>query len=304
MAGSATATPTRSSASYRRGRSIQVTLAHIVLLIVVAISFYPLIVMALNSFKTDSEVLRNPAGWPEVWTLASYEAIFQYHGGLWRNFMNSVFVATTSTLIAVWFASMAAFAFAKYQFRGRNLIFALLLAMMMVPFEITVPPLYIMFARLGWLNTYQALIVPGLASVSACFSCANTCWAFRAARGGSHRRRQPLAAVLAHYSRRPRRSSGVAILHFMGVWNDYCSRWWSPQNAASSRSGGAAQPARPAHRLFACLGDDHGRQRFGDPADRDGVRRLPGQIHVERCDRRRQRIGPTTPPPVGFPHRR
>jgi len=224
VAGSATATPTRSSASYRRGRSIQVTLAHIVLLIVVAISFYPLIVMALNSFKTDSEVLRNPAGWPEVWTLASYEAIFQYHGGLWRNFMNSVFVATTSTLIAVWFASMAAFAFAKYQFRGRNLIFALLLAMMMVPFEITVPPLYIMFARLGWLNTYQALIVPGLASVFGLFLMRQYMLGIpsallEAARidGANHwqlywRIMAPASAPIL---------GAFAILHFMGVWNDY-----------------------------------------------------------------------------------
>ncbi len=253
------------------------TLAHIVLLIVVAISFYPLIVMALNSFKTDSEVLRNPAGWPEVWTLASYEAIFQYHGGLWRNFMNSVFVATTSTLIAVWFASMAAFAFAKYQFRGRNLIFALLLAMMMVPFEITCPALH--HVRAAWLAEH-------LSSPD---------------RARSGERLRPVSHAPIHaghssaFSRRlastaPTTGSCTGALWFgvtrrssarsqscisWGVWNDYL---W-PLVVATERSIQPIMVVLPNLRdphigFFAGLGDDHGKQRFGDPADRDGVRRL------------------------------
>jgi len=224
VASSASATPKRSSASYRRGRSIQITLAHLILFVVVAFSLYPLAIMVLNSFKTDSEVLRNPSGLPEVWTLASYRAIFEYHGGLWRNFINSVIISSTSTVISVWFASMAAFAFAKYQFRGRNLLFALLLAMMMVPFEITVPPLYIMFARLGWLNTYQALIVPSLASVFGLFLMRQYMLGIpsallEAARidGANHwqlywRIMVPASAPIL---------GAFAILHFMGVWNDY-----------------------------------------------------------------------------------
>jgi ABC-type glycerol-3-phosphate transport system permease component len=198
--------------------------AHAVLFLVVFLSLYPVAMMVLNSFKSDSEVLANPAGLPNDWTLSSYRAIFQYHGGLWMNFINSVIIATTSTVIAVFLASMAAFAFAKYRFWGRNLIFALLLATMMVPSEITVPPLYIMFAKLGWLNTYQVQIIPTVTSVFGLFMIRQYMLTIptallEAARidGASHwqlfwRIMIPTSAPVL---------GAFAILHFMGVWNSY-----------------------------------------------------------------------------------
>jgi ABC-type glycerol-3-phosphate transport system permease component len=103
---------------------------------------------------------RNPAGAPIQWTLASYDQIFKFHGGLWINFVNSVIIALCSTLLAVFLCALAAYAFAKYRFRGRNLIFTLLLATMMVPPEIIIPGQFIMFARLQWINTLRVQILP------------------------------------------------------------------------------------------------------------------------------------------------
>jgi ABC-type glycerol-3-phosphate transport system permease component len=89
--------------------------------------------------------------------------------GLLRNFMNSVIVASITTIFAVLFAALAGFAFAKYHFRGRNLLFVLLLATIMVPTAITLPPQYLVFAQLNWIDTYQVQIIPFLTPVFGLF---------------------------------------------------------------------------------------------------------------------------------------
>jgi hypothetical protein len=71
--------------------------ALLVLGLVVLLSLYPFVMMVLNSFKTDSEILANPAALPQSWTLSSYLSLFQHHGGAWINFLNGLIVATTST---------------------------------------------------------------------------------------------------------------------------------------------------------------------------------------------------------------
>lgn len=212
------------SRQYRLERSIAVVMANVFLVVFVLLSLYPLFMMILNSFKSDTEILSNPAGFPQEFTLGSYQAIFKYHGGLLRNFGNSVIVATTSTIVSAFLATMAAFAFAKYKFKGRDLTFALLLGTMMVPAEITLPPMYLLFARLGWLNTYRGLIIPSLTSVFGLFMIRQYMLSIpdallEAARidGAGHWRLfwnimlPSSSPVLGAYS----------ILHFMGVWNSY-----------------------------------------------------------------------------------
>src|SRR5215472_1244190 len=136
---------------------------------VVVASLYPFVMMFVNSFKSNSEILANPSALPQHLTLDSYAAVLSPENGLWLNFVNAVIIAVSSTLIAVLFTSMAAYAFAKYRFRGRNLIFTLLMITLMVPSQITIPPLFILFSRLGWLNTLQVQIVPTITSVFGLF---------------------------------------------------------------------------------------------------------------------------------------
>lgn len=143
---------------------------HVLLILVVSVLLAPMILMLINSFKTDSEVLANPASWPHNFTLKSYVAFFNYENhATVRSFVNSVFIAGTSTAISVFLAALAAFAFAKFRFHGRDIIFGMLLATLMVPFEVTIPGLYIEFARVGWLNSYQVQILPSVASVLGVF---------------------------------------------------------------------------------------------------------------------------------------
>lgn len=209
---------------YRISTAVKTTAGYAVLVFTVMISLYPIFVMLLNSFKSDSEVSRNPAGLPQTWTLASYAAIFEYHGGLWVNFLNSVIIATTSTVVALFVVSLAAFAFAKYRFAGRNLIFAMLLATMMVPGEITIPPLYLMFARMGWLNTYQVQILPTIMTVFGLFLVRQYMLEIpdaliEAARIDGAGHWQIYTSIMIPTSAPI--LGAFAILHFQGVWNAY-----------------------------------------------------------------------------------
>ena len=197
---------------------------YLVLAVMVILSLYPFAMMLINSFKSDTEILRNPAALPQAWTLDSYTSLFTYHGGAWVNFLNAVIVACSSTLITVVIVAMAAFAFAKYTFAGRELIFTLLMLTLMVPPQITIPPLYLMFAKIGWLNTLQVQIVPTITSVFGLFMVRQYMQTvpnelIEAARvdGAGHwqvftRVMLPVSAPIL---------GAFAILHFLGVWNAY-----------------------------------------------------------------------------------
>ncbi len=86
-----------------------------------------------------------------------------------RVMFNSLFTASIYTILALLISTMAAYAFAKFDFKGRNVIFGIFLLSMMIPYHATIIPLFKMMATLGWLNTYWALILPNLAYPFAIF---------------------------------------------------------------------------------------------------------------------------------------
>lgn len=77
-----------------------------------------------------------------------------------RYFINSIFIATASTLLTLFFCSLGGYAFAKYQFRGQKILFGILLASMMVPFQVLLVPLFGLMYDIGWLNSYKAIVIP------------------------------------------------------------------------------------------------------------------------------------------------
>lgn len=77
-----------------------------------------------------------------------------------RYFINSVFIATASTLLTLFFCSLGGFAFAKYDFHGKTILFGILLASMMIPFQVLLVPLFGLMYNIGWLNSYKAIIIP------------------------------------------------------------------------------------------------------------------------------------------------
>lgn len=148
----------------------QKLLLNMILVIVAILLIAPFLIMIFGSLKTRAELAINPGGFPGAPTWQNYLNLYHYASGrVVRSFGNSVFVATIHTVLAVILSALAAFAFAKYRFKGRDLIFYCIIATMMIPMELTIPPLYIFFSKIHWLNTYAVQIVPGTASAFGMF---------------------------------------------------------------------------------------------------------------------------------------
>lgn len=155
-----------SKSSNRLGRAF----GHGFLLLVCVFTLYVFFLMVSGSLKTSSELVRNVAGFPKAPTLDNFVRLFGYNSGvIIRSYFNGLFIAVSYTLLTLMVASLGAFAFSKYSFKGKNLLFVLLLITMMVPPELNMTPLYILFSKIGWLNTYQVQIIPGIANVFALF---------------------------------------------------------------------------------------------------------------------------------------
>ena len=122
----------------------------------------PFVWMILGSFKGQGELLRvPPTWWPETPTLENYRTLFG-KGMFPRSFANSTFVAVVVTAANVTFCSMVGYALAKLKFRGKNLVFGLVMATLMVPGMVTLVPLFVLVANLGMVDTYPGLILPFL----------------------------------------------------------------------------------------------------------------------------------------------
>jgi ABC-type glycerol-3-phosphate transport system permease component len=142
---------------------------YIVFLIVIAAALGPILWMLSTSVKPESEIVTTQIRWiPDEFTLEHFSAILTNYP-MTRWLFNSLFTATAATLLVLALDSMAGYAFARLQFRGRSVIFMIVLSMLFVPIQITVVPLFILFSRIGLTDTYWALILPVGANVTGVF---------------------------------------------------------------------------------------------------------------------------------------
>ena len=122
----------------------------------------PFVWMILGSFKPQGELLRvPPTWWPESPTLDNYRSLFSKQSFL-RYFFNSTIVAVVITVANVTFSSMVGYALAKLKFRGKKLVFALVMGTLMIPGMVTFVPLFMLVANLGMVDSYPGLILPFL----------------------------------------------------------------------------------------------------------------------------------------------
>lgn len=127
--------------------------------------------MIATSFKSDAEIQSINAAasfFPKEFTWNNYTQIFaagSRYNMLFRYMLNTIIVGVCTTLLSVCVTILAAFAFSRLSFKGRDLIFSLLLSTMMIPGEMMIITNFTTVANLGWLNTYTALIVPFITSV-------------------------------------------------------------------------------------------------------------------------------------------
>jgi multiple sugar transport system permease protein len=150
---------TRRSSRRRRQLAGQFAI-HAVLILIAVIFILPFLYMFLASFKPSLEVIKMPPTFfPMKPTLGNYIMIFQ-RLKFWRYFLNSSIVSASITLIAIITSSLAGFVFTKFKFPGKEVVFILFLAGLMIPFSIIVVPMYLFTSATGMLNTYWGLILP------------------------------------------------------------------------------------------------------------------------------------------------
>ncbi len=150
----------RRTAGRRRGAGLRSVISHLLLVAVALLFAAPLLYALGTSFKPSDEVFTRPP------TLVGSELRFQNYIDAFRfapfdrYFFNSLLVAITGTAVVVAVSSLSAFAFARLRFRGRELLFVLFLGTLMVPQEVLIVPMYWLMQTFGWVDSYQALILP------------------------------------------------------------------------------------------------------------------------------------------------
>ncbi len=142
---------------------------HLILIVGAICMIIPFLWMISTSLKTSSATFVFPPEWiPKNPSLDSYKQVFETVPML-TFFMNSIFIAMVTTFFQVLICAMAGYAFARIEFKGREVLFYIYLATLMVPQQVTLTPLFIIMTKLGWANTYQALILPGIFSAFGTF---------------------------------------------------------------------------------------------------------------------------------------
>ncbi len=213
------------AARRRETRRVRVARALVWVLVGIGafLSVVPFLWMVGGSFRGEADLFADPARiLPRTWTLEGYRGIWEELPFL-RLIINSFVFAGVTTALLLLLDSLAAYALARLRFRGQKLAFWLVLATLMVPFQITLIPVFMTVFQLGWLNTYQGLIIPRAASAFGIFMLRQFFLQIpreldEAARidGANHfqiywRIILPLAKPAL---------ATLAVLHFMALWND------------------------------------------------------------------------------------
>lgn len=198
--------------------------AYLVLIPICLFMVFPFLWMLSSSLKPLDEIFAGSTFLPTHPTLASYAALFSSTNVL-RSFWNSLYIATTSTVLSVFFCALGGYGFAKFVFPGRNVLFGLMLGSMMIPFAVMMVPSFVMMRNFfHWIDTPLPLIVPGVANAFGIFFMRQNMLAIPgeildAARiDGSSEPSIFLRVVLPIST--PAVSS-LGILFFLGSWNSF-----------------------------------------------------------------------------------
>jgi ABC-type glycerol-3-phosphate transport system permease component len=155
-----------SDESQRRANSIRSVLKYALLVLLALVSLTPFVLAFLGTFKTNAEIIAYPPKLlPETWRLENWADTWNtdFGGGATfpRWLLNTGVLAIGSAILQVIACSMAAYAFARLVFPGRDVVFSFMLASMMIPGAVTLIPSYVVMTKIGFINTYWSLLVPG-----------------------------------------------------------------------------------------------------------------------------------------------
>ncbi|MEU8266981.1 carbohydrate ABC transporter permease [Sphaerisporangium sp. NPDC049002] len=132
---------------------------HAIVLVLGAFVVVPFVFGVVGGFKDTGQLSTNPFGLPSPWVPENYTDILA-SGSFWRQLVNSTFIALATMVITVGLAAMAAFVFARFAFRGRELLFTLFAVGLMFPFAVAILPLFILLRTLGLLDNPFGVVLP------------------------------------------------------------------------------------------------------------------------------------------------
>ncbi len=142
-------------------RTLQRLATYTGMAVLLLLFLYPLWWMFSSSFKPGSSIVTNPLSFdPRELTLGNYRAMLE-SVPIWTGFQNTAIMLVLKGGITLVFCPLAGFAFAKYRFPGKDLLFGFILLTLMLPTLVLVIPLLLEMSRLGWVNSYQGLVLPG-----------------------------------------------------------------------------------------------------------------------------------------------
>jgi ABC-type glycerol-3-phosphate transport system permease component len=153
----------------KKNSLLGVIVLHIVVITGALITMVPIAFMIYASFKKTTEIFTHPAWLPPAsWNFDSYVSLIQGWAFEWW-YLNSVGYAAIVTVFVLFFCSLAGFAFSKYKFVGKNVLFVILIASTMIPFQLILIPLFIQMADYGWHNSIYSMVVPWVAPALGIF---------------------------------------------------------------------------------------------------------------------------------------
>ncbi|GAA3486812.1 carbohydrate ABC transporter permease [Streptomyces cremeus] len=159
-----TAAPARDAVRRSPARRLAGPAVGLVLVAGAVISLVPFAWMAIASTHSTADLFRSPPPLVPGGRLLDNLARLEETVGFSRVMLNSVGIALVHTALSALISAMCGYGLAKFRFRGRGLLLGVVLATMMIPFQVLLVPLFQMMASLGWVNTYQAVVLPFLAS--------------------------------------------------------------------------------------------------------------------------------------------
>lgn len=155
-----TGKPKKKKVAMSRGERVRLVIAHVSIYLAALIFIAPLVYAFFSALKPNNEMFAMPptlVGSQVKWS--NFADVFTY-GPFMTYIFNSFFVSIAGTLVVIVVSTMGGYAFGRLRWKGRDAVFVLFLATMMVPQEVTVIPMFIVMQWLGWVDTYQALIFP------------------------------------------------------------------------------------------------------------------------------------------------
>ena len=143
----------------------------VVLIAVTAIVLYPLVWLLLSTFKPNSEFGSNMGLLPNAPTIENYVKVMEGIAGvpMWRFFANSLLIAAGSVIGTVLSSALAAYAFARVQFKGLGIMFAAMIGTLLLPFHVVIIPQYIIFNQLNLVDTFWPILLPKFLATEAFF---------------------------------------------------------------------------------------------------------------------------------------